>query len=77
MKIIKIFNYFRLTFPGTESKVLSGRFQDDDSMKGFNNWRFMSIHFWGEDPTGSWKLHVHNNDNDRVRSYISAIKHSI
>lgn len=50
---------------GTGSKVLSGRFQDDDSTKGFNNWRFMSVHFWGEDPSGTWLLHVKNNDNDQ------------
>merc|ERR1712141_340988 len=52
---------------GTRSNVLSGRFQDDDSSKGFNNWKFMSVHFWGENPKGTWKVHARNrslNDSE-------------
>ena len=54
---------------GTRSNVLSGRFQDDDSSKGFNNWKFMSVHFWGENPKGTWKVHARNNDYDSVREF--------
>ena len=24
--------------------------------KGYNNWEFLSVHFWGENPIGNWKL---------------------
>lgn len=25
---------------------------------GFVNWPFTSVHFWGEDPLGAWRLVV-------------------
>ena len=55
---------------GTESTVLTGRYQDIDNTKGFNNWKFMSVHFWGEDPKGTWKFHVRKNQYDDVRLII-------
>ena len=62
-------NLNNLLITGTRSNVLSGRFQDDDSSKGFNNWKFMSVHFWGENPKGTWKVHARNNDYDSVRAF--------
>jgi len=49
---------------GTQSTVLTGRYQDNDNSKGFNNWKFMSVHFWNEDPKGIWKFHVRKNQYD-------------
>jgi len=49
---------------GTQSTVLTGRYQDSDESKGFNNWKFMSVHFWGENPKGKWKFHVRKNQYD-------------
>ena len=47
-----------LTSPnGTVSKLLSQRPRDNSS-EGFNEWPFMSVMFWGEDPTGEWTLTV-------------------
>ncbi|GIY43276.1 furin-like protease 2 [Caerostris darwini] len=44
---------------GTESDVLLPRPQD--KVEGsFNNWPFMSVHFWGENPQGNWKLAIIN-----------------
>ena len=55
---------------GTQSTVLTGRYQDTDNSKGFNNWKFMSVHFWNEDPKGIWKFHVRKNQYDEVRCII-------
>jgi len=49
---------------GTKSTVLTGRYQDSDNTKGFENWKFMSVHFWGENPKGTWKFHVRKNQYD-------------
>lgn len=29
----------------------------------------MSVHFWGENPKGTWKVHARNNDYDSVRAF--------
>ena len=39
---------------------------NDKSDAGFKDWRFMTVHFWGEDPVGDWKLHI----IDRVSSLL-------
>ncbi|RWS09190.1 Furin-like protease 1: isoforms 1/1-X/2 [Dinothrombium tinctorium] len=50
-----------LTSPaGTRSTLLAQR-PMDTSRSGFQNWPFMSVHTWGEDPDGEWKLEVHND----------------
>ena len=47
-----------LTSPsGTVSTLLSHRDPDTES-GGFFEWPFMSVMFWGEDPTGEWTLTV-------------------
>lgn len=47
------------SFPltGTISQLLTAR-PLDTSDAGFSNWKFMSVHFWGENPVGTWKMHV-------------------
>ena len=55
-----------LTSPsGTVSTLLGYRKQDSgrsywfgSSISGYNDWPFMSVQFWGEDPTGQWTLNV-------------------
>ena len=49
-----------LTSPqGTTSILLP--YRTLDSWPGeYNLWPFMSVHFWGEDPTGNWTLTVRN-----------------
>jgi proprotein convertase subtilisin/kexin type 1 len=42
---------------GTMSQLLTAR-PEDKSNEGFKQWKFMSVHFWGEDPSGTWKLYV-------------------
>lgn len=54
--------HLNLTSPmGTNTMLLSER-EGDDSTKGFKNWSFMSVHNWGEDPSGVWQLRI----NDRT-----------
>ena len=50
-----------LTSPmGTTSNLLPRRPQDT-RIGGYRDWPFMSVHFWGEDPTGDWTLTVRNH----------------
>ncbi|XP_067140914.1 furin-like protease 1, isoforms 1/1-X/2 [Centruroides vittatus] len=49
-----------LTSPrGTRSTLLAQR-KNDDSRSGFEAWPFMTVHNWGENPNGEWKLEIHN-----------------
>ncbi len=41
---------------GTVSTILFYRDQDDTMGASYLNWPFMSVHYWGEDPTGQWTL---------------------
>ena len=46
-----------LTAPsGTKSVLLPYRNYDFINEYGYDNWPFMSVHFWGENPIGTWKL---------------------
>lgn len=42
---------------GTTTVLLAER-QRDKSPNGFKDWDFMSVHTWGENPTGTWTLKV-------------------
>lgn len=33
-------------------------------------WTFMSVHFWGEDPQGDWKLLLQGNENDFGKIFL-------
>ncbi|KII65078.1 PC3-like endoprotease variant A [Thelohanellus kitauei] len=45
---------------GSPSQILSTR-RYDSSEEGLDDWNFMTIHFWGENPSGKWKLIVTDN----------------
>ncbi|XP_067943629.1 proprotein convertase subtilisin/kexin type 6-like [Watersipora subatra] len=54
---------------GTESTLLPTRSQDTTST-GFSNWSLMSVHFWSENPSGTWKLEISNgNRSGKVESF--------
>jgi len=59
---VKVF----LTSPaGTRSMILGERAHDYSS-KGFQNFPFMTVHFWDEAPYGEWILNVHSTGpNDK------------
>ncbi|KAG1681898.1 Neuroendocrine convertase 1 [Nymphon striatum] len=57
-----------LTSPsGTVTTLLTPR-TGDVSTSGFKNWYFMSVHLWGENPTGNWVLRINNTVNISVLS---------
>ncbi|KAL1138014.1 hypothetical protein AAG570_009709 [Ranatra chinensis] len=51
---------------GTQSTLLYERPRDTLS-SNFEDWPFLSVHFWGEDPVGVWSLTVINGGNGNVR----------
>ena len=47
-----------LTSPsGTTSQILPYR-ANDVIASDFNEWPILSMHFWGEDPQGDWRLRL-------------------
>ena len=48
---------------GTESVLLPNRICDV-SPKGYSNWPFMSVQFWGENPIGNWTVTVYFDDDE-------------
>ena len=44
---------------GTRSTLLTKR-PKDNSVLGFSNWPFMTVHFWGESPNGQWTLYINS-----------------
>lgn len=50
----------KLTSPaGTVSTLLPERKDDFVSNEGYAEWPFMSVHYWGEEPSGEWVLGVY------------------
>ena len=48
-----------LTSPqGTKSILLPYRNYDFINAEGYDDWPFMSVHFWGENPNGTWTLKI-------------------
>ena len=43
---------------GTTSTLLPYRNYDFINEEGYDDWPFMSVHFWGENPVGTWTLHT-------------------
>jgi hypothetical protein len=53
-----------LTSPqGTTSTLLPHRDFDFVNSEGYNNWPFMTVHNWGENPHGTWSLRVSYNSS--------------
>lgn len=46
---------------GTNSTIL-GRREHDENQRGFTSFQFLSVHFWDEDPNGTWKLQIFNTE---------------
>lgn len=55
-----------LISPQNTTSILLPRRSLDDSPSGFTNWAFTSVHFWGENPTGIWRLLVEYRDPLRL-----------
>ena len=60
-----------LTSPqGTVSVLLPYRDYDFINDEGYSSWPFMSVHHWGEDPTGQWTLTVIFNTSSPTASVL-------
>lgn len=70
----KFLTIFIVSPSGTTSQVLTHR-KSDTSSAGFNSWGFMSVHFWGEDPQGSWKVAL--KDDSGVKGYLKKVEMTI
>ena len=46
----------QLISPSGTTSILLGHREFDFSLGGYIKWPFMSVMFWGEDPTGEWNL---------------------
>lgn len=51
---------------GTRSSLLLPRPRDKTD-SGFDNWPFLSVHFWGEPPNGTWTLELTQNEGNTRR----------
>ena len=49
-----------LTSPRNTSSTILHERERDTVSEGYDNWPFLSVHFWGEFPTGNWTLTVQN-----------------
>nr|KAG5706582.1 hypothetical protein BaRGS_028753 [Batillaria attramentaria] len=54
---------------GTETTLMDER-EWDKSPAGFRQWPLMSVHTWGEDPKGAWRLRVYDKDPSRQESGV-------
>ncbi|XP_035211477.1 neuroendocrine convertase 1-like isoform X2 [Stegodyphus dumicola] len=58
---------------GTVSMILSRR-ERDSSAIGFKNWTFLSVHFWGENPAGQWKVLVRDLTGKNYKGSVNFVK---
>lgn len=54
---------------GTTTVLLAER-ERDTSSNGFRNWAFMSVHTWGENPTGTWTLKITDTVNGKTSIFL-------
>lgn len=66
--------HVNLTSPnGTNTMLLSERSQDW-SDQGFINWPLMSVHTWGENPSGIWKLRINDRSGNKNNGILKDFK---
>ncbi|XP_023337148.1 furin-like protease kpc-1 isoform X3 [Eurytemora carolleeae] len=55
-----------LTSPGGTKSQLLARRPHDTSRAGFQDWPFLTVFCWGENPKGSWLLEIQNDGRSMV-----------
>ena len=55
----------QLTSPKQKTSLLLPYRNRDSHMEGFHKWPFMTVHNWGETPTGDWKLNIETRMHDQ------------
>ncbi|KAI6241258.1 PHOMO B domain-containing protein [Aphelenchoides fujianensis] len=58
------------------SQLIGPRIRDR-STEGFRQWPFMSVHFWGENPKGTWKVHVDQVKGTNKSVEFKSVVHSL
>ncbi|XP_061173752.1 neuroendocrine convertase 1-like isoform X1 [Saccostrea echinata] len=58
---------------GIETMILAER-PLDVSRDGFHKWKFMSVHSWGENPAGTWKVKVRDMKGKNNRGTIKSAR---
>ncbi|CAG2171641.1 unnamed protein product, partial [Oppiella nova] len=61
---------FLISPKGSLTMLLTLRHKDSYVM-GFKNWNFTSVHLWGEDPRGHWRLIVRDPKNDTQKGKVT------
>jgi len=62
---------------GTRSQMLSPR-RYDDSDEGLDEWNFMTVYNWGENPKGMWRLKITDNPNqDDTSPYLNGEENDV
>ena len=59
---------------GTTSVLLPYREFDFINTEGYDNWSFMSLHHWGENPLGTWRIMVSYKNS---HAKVSVILHNV
>ena len=62
-----------LVSPNGYESVLATRRPFDDSNKGFQNWTFLTVKHWDENPIGIWKLKVSDKVNEEEKGTIKSV----
>jgi proprotein convertase subtilisin/kexin type 7 len=59
---------------GTESVIATTR-RNDYSVKGFKDWSFSSVQFWGEQPEGTWTVKIEDTGaRDKSRGTLDKLE---
>ena len=58
---------------GTDVILLQNR-PNDTKHGDYYKWPFMSVMFWGEDPTGTWTLTISHNDSSSGVANITSVE---
>lgn len=58
-------NITLISSSGTPSHLLMSRPRDNDE-DTFDKWSYMTVHFWGEKPQGTWKIMIRNDNRRRI-----------
>jgi subtilisin-like proprotein convertase family protein len=54
---------------GTDVTLFHSRPNDIDSKDGFENFPLVSVHTWGENPFGIWKLRISDNVTGILKNF--------
>lgn len=63
-----------LIAPSDKKTMLLTERNSDVSKYGFKNWTFMSVHNWGENPAGIWKLQIRDKAGKNLNGVVNSVK---